>query len=198
MSHYFIEDPNLSDDFRTFAYYFGGHDFHFTTNSGVFSPGHVDPLSDLLIRTVPPLSGSLLDLGCGWGAIGIALAKPYGLMLTLADINPRALALAKKNCHENNVAAEIVQSDCFDNIAGMFDTIMLNPPIHAGKTIVWRMFEQSIDHLNENGCFYVVILEKHGAKSAIKKLCEVFGHCEIVHKKKGETILCCKKTNEKT
>jgi len=193
MRHYFIDDPNLPDDFRTFQYYFMGHSFTFTSNSGVFSHGHVDPLSDLLIRTVPPLTGSLLDLGCGYGAIGIALCKAYSLSLTLADINPRALYCAEINCRDNAVKCETITSDGFDGIPDKFETITLNPPIHAGKDVVWRMFEQSIHHLYEGGRFCVVMLEKHGAKSAMKKLAEVYGHYEVLYKKKGEYIFCCTK-----
>ena len=196
MSHYFINDPNLPNDFRTFPYHFGGHVFRFTSNSGVFSHGHIDPASDLLIRTVPKLSGNVLDLGCGYGAIGISLCKAYGLTATLADINPRALCCAEINCRDNGVKCETLTSDGFENIPGKFDAITLNPPIHAGKDVVWRMFEQSVDHLNPGGAFYVVMLEKHGAKSAMKKLSEIYGCCELLYKKKGETVFCCKKTDE--
>jgi 16S rRNA (guanine1207-N2)-methyltransferase len=196
MSHYFIDDHNLEDDFRRFRYFFAGHSFVFTSNSGLFSPGHVDAESDLLIRNIPPLQGSLLDLGCGYGAVGIALGRAYGLRLTLADVNPRALQCAEINCRDNAVQAEILLSDCFANIPGSFDSIALNPPIHAGKAVVYAMFEQSIEHLNARGAFYIVMLEKHGAKSAMKKLAEIYGagNCEILYKKKGEYIFCCKKT----
>jgi len=188
MSHYFTDDPNLTDDLRTFPYYFNGHAFRFTSNSGVFSPGHVDPESDLLIRTVPPLQGSLLDLGCGYGVIGITLCKAYYLSLTLSDVNPRSLKLAEINCEQNDVKAKALSSDCFKSIPGKFDTITLNPPIHAGKTVVYTMFEQSVEHLKEGGAFYVVMLEKHGAASAMKKLTEIYGNCTLLYKKKGECV----------
>ena len=188
MSHYFINDETLADDFRGFRYYFAGHCLALTSNSGVFSPGHVDPESDLLIRTVPPLRGSLLDLGCGYGVIGIALCKAYGLSLTLADVNPRALRCAEINCRDNGVKAEILSSDCFENIPGAFDAITLNPPIHAGKEIMYRMFEEAIEHLSPGGALYVVMLEKHGAKSAAQKLVELAGQCDILYKKKGEYV----------
>lgn len=191
MQHYFTHDPNQPDDLRNFAYYFGGHTLQFTSNSGTFSHGHIDPLSHLLINTMPALQGSLLDLGCGWGAMGISLCKAFGLYTTLADVNPRALHCAQLNCQQNGVDCTIVESNCFEQITGKFDTIVLNPPIHAGKEVMWRMFEGAREHLNAGGKFYIVVLEKHGAKSAIKKLNEVFGNCEVLHKKKGEHVLCC-------
>ena len=193
MQHYFTHDPNMPDDLRTFAYYFGGQQLRFTSNSGTFSHGHVDPLSHLLINTMPPVQGSLLDLGCGWGAMGIGLAKAYDAQATLADVNPRALHCAELNCRQNDVDCAIIESDCFDEIAGKFDTIVLNPPIHAGKDVVWRMFDGAAEHLNLGGKFYIVVLEKHGAKSAMRKLSEVFGSCEVLYKKKGEHVLCCQR-----
>jgi len=193
MQHYFTNNDNLPNDLRSFAYYFGGHALQFTSNSSTFSHGHVDPLSHLLINTMPAPQGNLLDLGCGWGAMGISLCKAYGLYTTLADINPRALHCAELNCRQNDVDCTIVQSDCFANITGTFDLIVLNPPIHAGKDVMWRMFDGAAEHLNPGGRFYIVVLEKHGAKSAMRKLTESFGNCEVLHKKKGEYVLSCKR-----
>ena len=192
-SHYFTDDPNLEDDWRTFTYYYKEHALRLQSNSGVFSHGHVDPATDLLLRHIPPLQGSLLDLGCGYGVIGVALGKAYGLRVTMADVNPRALACAERNCRENGVEAELVQSDCFDSITESFDTIALNPPIHAGKEIVYRMFEEAAKHLKPGGGFYVVMLDKHGAQGAAARLAEIFGACEALCKKKGTRVFFCKK-----
>jgi len=192
-SHYFTDDPNLPDDPRTFTYYYKEHALRLTSNSGVFSHGHVDEATDLLLKHIPPLQGSLLDLGCGCGVVGVALGKAYGLQVTLADINPRALACAEINCRENGVQAEIVRSDCFGAIPGSFDTIALNPPIHAGKEVVYRMFEGAAQHLTPGGGFYVVMLDKHGAKGAAAQLGAIFGACEILYKKKGHRVLFCEK-----
>ena len=198
-SHYFTDDPNLEDDPRTFTYYYGEHALRLTSNSGVFSHGHVDPATDLLLKHIPSLRGSLLDLGCGCGVIGVALAKAYGLQVTLADVNPRALACAEINCRENGVRAEIVQSDCFEAITascadgGRFDTITLNPPIHAGKEIVYNMFEGAAKHLKPGGGFYAVMLDKHGAQSAAARLGGIFGVCGTLYKKKGCRVFFCEK-----
>jgi len=192
MSHYFIDDANLANDWRTFPYYYQDHAFMFTSNSGVFSPGHVDTGTDLLIRHVPHPQGSLLDLACGYGVIGIVLGKAYSLSVTMADVSPRALRCAEINCKANDVKANILTSDCFEKISDKFDAITLNPPIHAGKNVVYRMMEEASAHLNPCGALYVVMLEKHGAKSALRRLEEVFGACEVLYHKKGAYVFCCR------
>jgi 16S rRNA (guanine1207-N2)-methyltransferase len=191
MSHYFIADDTLADNERTATYAFGGHAFTFTANAGLFSPDRVDPATDLLLKTLPPLSGSMLDLGCGYGVIGIVLGKAYGLTVTMSDINARALRYAKQNAGGNGVAAAIIESDGFDAVSGCFDTVTLNPPIHAGKDVVYRMYEQSLTRLAPGGWFFIVIQEKHGAKSSIRKLTDVYGRCDILHKKKGYYVIQC-------
>jgi len=190
-SHYFTDDPNLPDDPRAFTYYYKDYALRLTSNSGVFSHGHVDEATDVLLKNIPPLRGSLLDLGCGCGVIGIALGKAYDLRVTMADVNPRALVCAELNCRENGVEAGIVQSDCFEKISGSFDTITLNPPIHAGKEIVYRMFEGAKEHLRPGGGFYVVMLDKHGAGSAAAHLRGIFSACETLYRKKGLRVFRC-------
>ena len=191
MSHYFIEDNTLPNKPKYVSYHFGGVDFVFETDSGLFSKDHIDPASDILIRALPTLSGSLLDLGCDYGCIGIVLAKVYSLWLTQADINEAAVRLTRKNCMAMGVESVVVKSDCFENIPGSFDTITINPPIHAGKAVVYRMFEESAEHLHHGGKLYVVTLKKHGALSTRKKLAEIFGNCAVVYKKKGYFVFCC-------
>ena len=188
-SHYFTDDPGLPDDPRGFTYYYKEHALRLTTNSGVFSHGHVDEATDLLLKAMPaPQGETLLDLGCGCGVIGIAMAKAYGLLVTLADVNPRALDCARQGCRENGVEAKIVLSDGFEAIPGRFDAITLNPPIHAGKEVVTRMFEGAAQHLQPGGGFFVVMLDKHGAKNAAAQLAGLFGDCEVLYKKKGYRV----------
>lgn len=193
LSHYFIEDHSLAPHIESFAYYFGSEKFLFMSNSGMFSPGHVDDASDLLLHTMPALSGSFLDLGCGYGVIGIVMGKMYHLDVTMADINGRALDCAKINCENNGLKADIIESNCFEQINRSFDAIALNPPIHAGKEVVHSMYEGAFEHLHPSGTLYVVIQKKHGGESAVKKLTELFHSCETLYKKKGYFVLACTK-----
>ena len=184
MNQYFNNNESLNKDLRYISYDFKGHKFRFAAHDGVFSKDHVDYATDILLNTIPELSGSVLDLGCGYGVIGIVLEKVYGVKLTSADVNPAAVELTRLNGVEN-----VILSDCFDNITGKFDTIVINPPIHAGKSTTYKMYEESEKHLNSGGKLYVVTLKKHGAESTIAKLNDVFGNCEVLYKKKGYYVL---------
>lgn len=193
MPQYFDSDPSAAHEYTVFNYSFGSGSYRFRTDSGIFSRGHIDSESSLLMSVIPPLDGSLLDLGCGYGCIGIILASMYGLELTQADVSERALETAEYNRGLNGIKGESVLTDCFDGLEGRrFDTITLNPPIHAGKTVTYRMYDQAAEHLNEGGAFYVVTMKKHGAESTLKKLCEVFGSVETLYKKSGSYVFRCK------
>lgn len=192
-SHYFIDDDTVADKIERFNYYLGSTRIILESNAGLFSPGHVDAATDLLLQTIPPLEGSLLDLGCGYGVIGVSAAKAYGVRVTMADVTEKAVTFAKKNCKLNGVTAQVIKSDCFDSIDEKFDTITLNPPIHAGKEVIFKMYRGAFEHLNDGGKFYVVIQKKHGAESTIKQLEQIFGVCEVLYKKKGYYVLCSRK-----
>jgi 16S rRNA (guanine1207-N2)-methyltransferase len=185
MSHYFTDDSPLKQEIKRLSYRFGDTEFIFMTDTGMFSKDRVDPASDVLIRTAPPLKGTLLDMGCGYGCIGIALAKTYSLALTMCDINSRAAQYAETNSKLNGVRATVLVSDCFEGVTGRFDTIAVNPPIHAGKGVTYRMYEDAPAHLNPGGRLYVVTMKQHGAQSTRDKLEAVFGNCEAIYRKKG-------------
>ena len=189
MTHYFSqEEPNKSKP-QTFTYKFRDTTYTFSSDAGVFSVGKMDGATDILLHHIPPLRGSLLDMGCGYGCIGIILAKEYKLELTQADINPRAIRLSQQNAAINNVETQVIQSDHFSQIEKSFNTIVINPPIHAGKSLIFTMYEEAFSHLLPAGSLYIVIQKKHGAESSIKRLTEVFGNCGIIYKKKGCYIL---------
>ncbi len=193
MSHYFVEDDSLTHKIKKIEYRFQGRDFVFTTDAGLFSKDHVDPATDILLNNIPVLSGALLDMGCGYGCMGIVLAKTYSLKVTQADINQTAVDFTEMNCKYNGIESEVVKSDCFGNISGSFDTIVINPPIHAGKAVTYKMYGDSVDYLNDGGKLYVVTLKKHGAESTYRKLESVFGECDTLYKKKGYYVFECTK-----
>jgi 16S rRNA (guanine1207-N2)-methyltransferase len=195
--HYFLDDPDLRDEERTFAYYCGAHRLVFTSSSGVFSKDHADDATDVLIKTIlrsektaPGLA--LLDLGCGVGLVGVTLGFAFRCAVTLSDCNPRALAYAKKNAAANGVPATAVLSDGFAALPGNYDLIALNPPIHAGKAVTRRLFTEAAAHLSPSGAFYAVMLDKHGAASARKELTDIFGVCEVTLREKGMNVFCCR------
>ena len=186
MEHYYTENPNTPHSLEKISYTIFDIQLEFITDTGVFSKKQVDFGSNVLIKNLPPLSGEILDLGCGYGPIGISIAKlnPEA-NITMVDINTRAVELAQENIKLNNITNAIaIQSDGFNAIAdNIYDAIVTNPPIRAGKKIIYDLFEKSIEHLRTGGVFYAVIQKKQGAKSAMEKLQSIYGNCEAIEKK---------------
>ena len=194
MSHYFIENREILTNERRLNLEIFGLSFKFLTNNGLFSCDKIDDVSRTFIENLPPLSGTFLDLGCGYGVIGITLAKKYGLTLIMSDINSLALDYAVKNAKLNDVTAIAIHSDSFENISSTFNSITLNPPIHAGKETMVKMYKEAAQHLTPGGSFYVVIQKKHGAESTFKQLNEIFdGRCTVIYKRKGCFVYQCTK-----
>ena len=187
MNHYFKSNSHLEHKNIEIKYAYKSHDFTFISDIGVFSKDSIDYGTDILLKNIPGLRGFLLDIGCGYGCIGIVLGKSYNIDVTLSDINDRAVELAGKNAELNGVEAKVVQSDGFANIDGNFDTVALNPPIHAGKAVVYGIYQSAYEHLNTGGAFYTVIQKKHGALSHKQKLEEIFGsdNFSALYSKKG-------------
>jgi len=191
-THYFSADEPGKSNIKPFSYFFGEYQYFFDTDIGVFSVGKMDKATEILLKNIPPLraGGSLLDMGCGFGCIGIILAKANGIKnLTQADINPRAVRLTADNARKNGVTSNIIQSDKFSNIPQLFDTIVINPPIHAGKKTVFELYKGANEHLNLGGCLYIVIHKKHGAESSVKYLGAVFGKVEVLYRKGGVYVV---------
>ncbi|SFK52345.1 16S rRNA m(2)G 1207 methyltransferase [Halobacillus dabanensis] len=196
--HYYSKETKTSSEERTWNFELLGHDFTFTTDNAVFSKREVDFGSRLMIEVFnePGIGGDFLDLGCGYGPIGLSLAKSFeNRHVFMVDVNSRALGLAKQNAAANHVKnVTIKESDRLDGIEGhKFASILTNPPIRAGKQVVHSMFEEAEEALLDEGELWVVIQKKQGAPSAKKKLEELFGHTEIVEKQKGYYILKAKK-----
>lgn len=191
--HYYTNNVDAHSDEKSFNYRLRGYDFRFTTDVGVFSKKEVDFGSRLLIEsfTVPEVEGDILDVGCGYGPIGLSLAKSYeNRNIHMVDVNHRALELAKRNAKNNNILnVSIYESYCYEGVKGKFAAILSNPPIRAGKKVVHGILEEAQHHLVDDGELWAVIQKKQGAPSAKKKMEEVYGNCEVISKDKGYFIL---------
>ncbi len=187
--HYFTAAPGSEHRFAEAEYVYRGEKLRFLTDAGVFSRGEVDFGTDTLLRALPQdMAGRVLDLGCGWGPVGITLGKLYhDLSVLMSDVNQRAVDLAKTNIKKNGLQnVEAVASDGFDMLEGTFDCIITNPPIRAGKQTIYRLFDDAIKHLNPGGSLFIVIRRQQGAESALKHL----GECAwVIEKKKGFWVI---------
>lgn len=194
-NHYFTNDPNLKHDIQHVRFVNNGITYRFFTDSGVFSKSQIDFGTKTLLEAFTFNNyRSLLDLGCGYGVIGIVIKKQFlDLEVTQSDVNERAIDLTKKNTAENNVSTNIITSNGYENITGTFDCITLNPPIRAGKEIIFNLYDDTYKHLNKDGEFWIVIQKKQGAPSHIKYLQNLFSNVEIITKNKGYHILRMKK-----
>jgi len=193
MAHYFTNVEDGKSNEKKFQVTVFERVFEFITDIGVFSKGELDEASRFLIETADDLklSGDLLDVGCGYGAVGLILAsrKPE-VEVHMIDINNRALDLSKRNAALNSIQnIQIYESNCYENVRRKFANIVSNPPIRAGKKVVHQILEEAIYHLEANGTLIIVIGKQHGAESARKKMFEVFGNVERVARKKGFWIL---------
>ncbi|RAK16733.1 16S rRNA (guanine1207-N2)-methyltransferase [Anoxybacillus vitaminiphilus] len=196
--HYYSKKPSSSSNPQTWTFQLRGRLFTFTTDSGVFSKKEVDFGSRLLIESFkqPEIEGDFLDVGCGYGPIGLSIAKDFPeRKVEMIDINERAIELANKNKAINQVDNVVIyQSDLFEHVGNkMFAAILTNPPIRAGKSVVYAIFEQSFAHLLPDGELWIVIQKKQGAPSALEKLQSLFSEVEVVEKKKGYYIIKAKK-----
>ncbi|MEQ2528948.1 class I SAM-dependent methyltransferase [Robertmurraya yapensis] len=195
--HYYSRDQKVESNPTYWDFTLRNHKLKFKTDNGVFSKREVDFGSRLLVESfeLPEVEGDLLDVGCGYGPIGLSIAKDTGRNIHMVDVNERALSLAKENATLNNIVnVSIYESNCLDQVKHKeFAAILTNPPIRAGKKVVHQIFEQSFSYLKDQGELWVVIQKKQGAPSAIEKMTELFGDVETVEKKKGYFILRAKK-----
>ncbi len=192
MTHYFDSDVDVKSEIAEFTYHLGDENFIFKTDHGVFSRGAMDYASYLLISGVLKfdLGKEILDYGCGWGPVGIILKRLHPEYdLTLVDINRRAVDLAKINSKVNRTPVEVYQSEDISSLNKTFDTVILNPPIRAGKTAIYGMYQKAHDNLRIGGSLYVVVKIKHGARSHFERLKELFKTCTVFKKEDGHYLI---------
>ncbi|MBT2575742.1 class I SAM-dependent methyltransferase [Bacillus sp. ISL-51] len=197
--HYYSEKPSVQSNKQTWSFTLRNKSYTFTSDSGVFSKKEVDFGSRVLIEAFqePETDGDFLDVGCGYGPIGLSLAGEFtDRTVHMVDVNERAVELSNENAEKNEINnVRIYQSDLFSNIdsAQTFASIITNPPIRAGKKVVHAIFEKSAEHLRTSGELWIVIQKKQGGPSAIEKLKELFDEVSVVQKKKGYYIIKAKK-----
>ena len=201
MPQYFEKDPETKSKRKTVDYRINGMNFRFLTDTAVFSRDSVDRGTDILLHAVikdikkrgPGRDESLLDLGCGWGVVGIVMKSVFTLFdVTCVDINSRAVALARENSKTNPASPDqILESDILENIPEdkLFDTVITNPPVRAGKKTVFAFYEQAFAHLKDGGAIYVVLQRKQGSDSTGKKLIELYGNCETIDIEGGYHVM---------
>jgi len=187
--HYFSPHPRASGGRRTLSVTLRGQQLRLTTEAGVFSRRRVDSGTRLLIDNmkVDP-ADSVLDLGCGYGVVGLVAARLASQgYVTLVDVNQRAVDLARANLRANGVEnAEAILGDGFASVAGRrFDVIALNPPIRAGFAVIHTLISESTQHLHGGGRFYLVGRTKQGVIRLAAKIHEVFGSAEEIAKGGG-------------
>ncbi len=197
MEHYYTNNPTSKSEEKEIEYYIQDKKIKLVVDNGVFSKNHVDIATNFMLNVLlkEDVKGEILDVGCGYGVIGITLATFFkDVKVTMLDINERALNLAKKGVRLNKLNdIRIMESDGLSNLkeTDLFDVIVTNPPIRAGKQVIYKMYEDSFNHLKDGGAFYLVINKKHGAPSTKDFLVELFGNCEVLDKKTGFNVMKC-------
>ena len=154
-----------------------GNDFIFCTDNGVFSKDGLDFGSRLLLESIPldEVGGKVLDMGCGYGVFGIVLNKLISCCVDMVDVNLRALHLAEINIKENHCSdIRAFESNVYENINSKYDSIITNPPIRAGKNVVYDILINAKDYLKDNGRLFFVIRKQQGALTVIEKLKEKY------------------------
>ncbi len=189
--HYFTEKPKSRMIPYKFTAVLLDNEIVFNTASGVFSIKKIDKGTQVLIDNCIVKGGwHVLDLCCGYGPVGIALAKKYNIKVFMADINERAVMLAKKNIKENHLEekTKIARCSLYEKVEGKFDTIIVNPPQTAGKQVCISIIEQAPDYLKKSGIFQMVARHNKGGKSLSEIMKKVFGNVKDIAKKSGYRV----------
>lgn len=165
--HYFVSDPSLPEKRRRIGVELRGRHVDVVTAAGVFSPGDLDKGTAALLRTVPDPQGTdLLDIGCGWGPITIALAQAAPeARVTAVDVNQRSLQLTAENARSLGLTG--VETALPQDVpeGRTFDTIWSNPPIRVGKDALHEILTTWLPRLNPGGTAWLVVQKNLGGDS---------------------------------
>lgn len=193
MSHYFTDNSKLKQNRREISFRFLDIKLTLMSDDGVFSKDTLDKGTEILLETClkQELISPVADLGCGIGVVGVILNQYYPEMVIDGfDVNPRAVELANINYKKYKCQGTCIVND---GIKGKYNTVISNPPIRIGKQLMYALFDNIYESLEENGNFYFVIRKSHGAKSAQKKCVDLFGNCTLLNKDSGYYIYKCVK-----
>ena len=191
MSHYFTTD-DTPHEYSEVKFSFDNHVYRFKTDRGVFSKNSIDYGTEVLIKTVCADfkgTGTLIDMGSGYGPIGTVLAKVLDVKPVMVDVNDDALALSLENTERENIDAEVLRREQYDAVDTTVELYVTNPPFRAGKDKVLEMLDDGYKRLKDEGAFYMVVQKKQGMPSYKKYLNSLFGNVEIAAKDKGYYIL---------
>lgn len=189
---YYSPEPTSAHDEREVEIDVLGVKSRCLTDAGVFSRDGLDTGTRAMLEALPELHGRVLDLGCGWGPVGVTLAQKYPeCEIVMTDVNQRAAELSRRNLARNGARAEVVQGDGFENVSGAFDFILTNPPIRAGKAVIYGLFDAARAHLTEDGALYIVIRKQQGAESAQRYLQGIYRDVARIARDKGYWVLRC-------
>ena len=195
MEHYFTNNQNLKSELRDIDISLHGINFKFKSDNGVFSKNKIDYASLFLVKTFLETNqkelNSILDIGCGYGFIGISLSKILNKHVDMYDINKRAIHLCEMNIDINKVDARVEESNIYEKVLNNYDLIITNPPIRVGKEILLEFLKGGLERLNKDGELWFVISKDQGAKS-VKKELEKIATCNLVDKSKGFWVICAK------
>ena len=198
-SHYYSKtQEDIESNPSVYTFNFKGESFKFKTDNGVFSKDYIDYGSFAMLNVFKPndIKLPILDMGSGYGPIGIVVSRLYNRHVVMAEINERAYNLSLENIKNNNSDCEAYNSNVYEKLDGFkFSSIITNPPIRAGKDVVFSIYDGAYDHLDVNGELWVVIQKKQGAPSSKEHLEKLFGNCEIVKRDRGYYILKSTKKN---
>ena len=195
LEHYFTNNQNLKSELRDINFSLNENNFTFKSDNGVFSKNKIDYASLFLVKTFLTTNkkefNNILDIGCGYGFVGITLSKLLNKHVDMFDINKRAIHLCKMNIEINKVDATVDESNIYENVVNNYDLIITNPPIRAGKSVLMDFLKGGLARLNKDGELWFVISKDQGAKS-VKKELEKICTCELIEKSKGFWVLSAK------
>lgn len=188
----YFDNVSLPSEIKKMSVHVLSITLELSTDHGVFSKEKLDFGTRVLLENLPlnEFQGRVLDVGCGYGPIGLYLASATDCQIDMCDVNRRALHLSKMNAKANKLSVSIFESDCYSNVTEKYNIIISNPPIRAGKKIVYEILMGAKNHLVSDGILFCVIHKDQGAKSTISELEKLY-NVTILEKNKGFFVIKC-------